>query len=183
MKKEICCPCRFLPANEVALYARREALSAPAAEEGDDLRPPGGARLHVLLSVPKPPERPRSEVRPVPGHVPPPHHPSTVAARWPRPPNPRPPAPAPIWQLARAQPHYRGAQQNPGALHAEVRKVSSHLEIKSYCCPAPVKNNCLVSRASFCQSNAILTVAVKFLSVPTGNLPLLYLNAAHSSSM
>lgn len=119
MTKEISCPSRFLPANEAALYARWEALSAPATEEGDDLCAPGGARLHVL-SIPEPPELSRSEVHPVPGHVPPPHHPPTVAARRPRPPNSRPPAPAPIWQLARAQPHNRGAEQNPGALHAEV---------------------------------------------------------------
>lgn len=139
MKKEISCPSRFLPANEVALHARWEALSAPATEEGDDLCAPGGARPHVLLSIPQPPECSSSEVHAVPGHVPPPHHPSTVAARRPRPPNSRPPTPAPVWQLARAQPHYRGAQQNAGALHAEVRKVSSHLEINSYCWPATVK--------------------------------------------
>lgn len=152
------CLSRFLPANEVALYARWEALSAPAAQEGDDMCPPGGAGLHVLLTIPKPPERSRSEVHPVPGHVPPPHHPPTVAAGRPGPPISRPPTPAPIRQLARAQPHYRGAQQNPGALHAEVRKVSSHLEIKS----CNTENDCLDSRvgASFCQSNIILSYAV-----------------------
>lgn len=43
MKKQISCPSRFLPATEAALYARWEALSAPATEEGDDLCTPGGA--------------------------------------------------------------------------------------------------------------------------------------------
>lgn len=139
MKKQISSPSRFLPANEVALYARGKALSAPAAQEGDDLCASRGARPHVLFPIAQSPERSLSEVHPVPGHVPPPCHPAAVAARRPRPPKPRPPAAAPVRQLARAQPHHRGAQQNPGALHAEVRKVGSRLEIKSYCCPATVK--------------------------------------------
>lgn len=45
------------------------------------------------------------------------------------------------------------------------------------------ESDCLVSRVSFCQSNVILTTALKLLSVPTGSLPLWYLNAAHASLM
>lgn len=102
------CFSRFLPAGEVAVHARGEALSPFAAEKGDDLRPTGGPGLCSHRSVLRPSERPLPKVRPVPRHGAPPRHPAAVAARRPvrPPPKPRPPVPAAVRQLARVQPDH-----------------------------------------------------------------------------
>lgn len=116
---------RFLPSCEVALHARRKALSTPASQESDDLCASRGAGLLPNV-IPERRQHTSTEVRPSAGHAASPQHAAalpdqrTVGVS----PDPRSPAPASVRQPARPQPHHRGAQQNPGTLHAEVGTIS-----------------------------------------------------------
>lgn len=96
---------RAMSDPEAALCSR-ETLSSSSSKEGDDLRAVRRSGATRLL-----PEPSRYLPREVCSHD----------ASWQPGGASRTPAPAAVRQ--RTQPHHRGAQQDPGTVHAEAREV------------------------------------------------------------